>query len=181
MRRAVFLDRDGVLNSAIVRDGKAHSPSGPDDLDIVPGAVDACAALRKAGFVLVVVTNQPEVARGTLKLDVVEAMNQTLRSRIPVEDILVCCHDDRDGCTCRKPQPGLILQAARKWQIDLRSSFLVGDRWKDIEAGLRARCTTVLIDYGYAEAQQSTPDYRASSLQEAVDWIIRRTNSLAQG
>lgn len=181
MRRAVFLDRDGVLNRAIVRNGKPYPPSGPAELEVLPGVVEACTALRTAGFLLIVVTNQPDVARGTLKLEVAEAMNQGLRSRIPLDDILVCYHDDSDGCTCRKPQPGLLFQAARDWQVDLKGSVMVGDRWKDIEAGRRARCTTVLIDYGYAEPQESIPDYRVGSLGEAVGWITSRIDVLRQG
>lgn len=174
MRRAVFLDRDGVLNRAVVRDGKPYPPSGPEQLEILPGVVEACITLRTAGFTLVVVTNQPDVARGTQRRAVVQAINEALRAQVPLDDFRVCYHDELDGCTCRKPQPGLLLQAARDWQIDLASSFMVGDRWRDIEAGRRAGCTTVFIDCGYREPQRSVPDCSVCSLVEAVDWIMNR-------
>src|SRR5262249_35905993 len=134
MRRAVFLDRDGVLNRAVVRDGKPYPPARLEQLEILPGVVEACITLRTAGFTLVVVTNQPDVARGTQQRAVVQAINEVLRAQVPLDDFRVCYHDEPDGCTCRKPQPGLLLQAARDWQIDLVSSFMVGDSWRDIEA-----------------------------------------------
>ena len=174
MRRAVFLDRDGVLNRAIVRNGTPYPPSGLAELEVLPGVVDACTALRAAGFLLIVVSNQPDVARGTQRREVVEAINDALCARGPLDDIRVCYHDEPDGCTCRKPRPGLLLEAARDWQIDLANSFMVGDRWKDIEAGRRAGCTTILIDYGYAEPQQSVPDHRVRSLVEAAGWIVNQ-------
>ncbi len=176
MRRAVFLDRDGVLNRAVVRNGKAYPPDGPEELEVLPGVAEACASLRRAGYLLIVITNQPDVARGTQRQEIVEAINAALRFQIPVDDFRVCYHDDPDGCTCRKPQPGLLVKAAREWQIDLSNSFMVGDRWKDIEAGRRAGCATVLIDSGYTEAEQSLPDHSVSSLAEAADWICARQN-----
>lgn len=180
-RRAVFLDRDGVLNRAIVRDGKPYPPSGPGDFEVLPGVVEACKALRGAGFLLVVVTNQPDVARGTQRQEVVEAIHDILRAQVPVDDIRVCYDDDGDGCTCRKPQPGLLLKAAEEWQIDLVESFMVGDRWKDIEAGRRAGCATVLIDCAYAEALRSVPDYQAGSLAEAAAWILGQKDEAQMG
>ncbi len=181
MRRAVFLDRDGVLNQTIVRNRKPYPPPGPAELEVLPGVAEACTALKGAGFLLIVVTNQPDVARGTQRRDVVEAINSKLCTEISIDDIRVCYHDEQDGCICRKPRPGLLLHAARDWNVDLKISYLVGDRWKDIEAGRRAGCTTVLIDYGYVEAQQSMADYRAGSLAEAVDWIISRVEIVKQG
>lgn len=174
MRRAVFLDRDGVLNRAVVRDGKPYPPAGLEQFEILPGVVEACLTLRAAGFILVVVTNQPDVARGTQQREVVEAINEALRAQVLLDDIWVCYHDEPDGCTCRKPRSGLLLQAAQDWQIDLANSFMVGDRWRDIEAGRRAGCATVFIDYGYTEPQRSVPDCSVRSLAEAVDWIMNR-------
>lgn len=173
MRQAVFLDRHGVLNRAIVREGKPYPPSTVADLEILPGVPEACAALHEGGLLLIVVTNQPDVGRRTQQREVVEAMNQALSSRIPLDDIRVCYHDDADHCRCRKPEPGLLLEAARDWEIDLSASFMVGDRWKDIEAGRRAGCQTILVDYGYAERAPAKPDYRVSSLAEAVVWIFQ--------
>ena len=177
MRRAVFLDRDGVLNRAVVRNGKPYSPSGPSEVELLPGSLEACNALRAAGFLLIVVTNQPDVGRGILRHEVVEAIHRLLRAQVPVDDIRVCYHDDADRCNCRKPQAALLLEAAQEWQIDLAKSFMVGDRWKDIEAGRRAGCSTILIDYAYAEHQQTVPDCRVQSLAEAVHWIINRDRS----
>lgn len=174
MRRAVFLDRDGVLNRAIMRDGKPYPPSEPSEVEVLPGVISACTALRAAGFLVIVVTNQPDVARGTQRPEVVEAIHRVLRAQVPVDDIRVCYDDDADGCTCRKPQPGLLLKAAQEWHIDLAKSFMVGDRWKDIEAGRLAGCTTILIEYGYAESQRSVPDCRVHQLAEAVAWIINQ-------
>jgi D-glycero-D-manno-heptose 1,7-bisphosphate phosphatase len=173
MRRAVFLDRDGVLNRAIVREGKPYPPTGLAELEILPGVVEACRALREAGFVLVAVSNQPDVRRGTQQRETVEAINRALRAHVPVDDIRVCYHDDQDACICRKPSPGLLLEAAKQWEIDLRASFMVGDRWKDVEAGRRAGCKTILVDYGYSERPESAPDCRVRSLAEAARWILR--------
>lgn len=174
MRRAVFLDRDGVLNRAFVHNGTLHPPSGVDELEILPDVVQACTTLRKAGFLLVVLTNQPDVARGNQEREVVEALNSALSAQVPLDDIRVCYHDDSDGCLCRKPHPGLALQAAQDWQIDLASSYMVGDRWRDIECGRSAGCTTILIDYGYSEEPKSVPDRSVRSLVEAAEWILNR-------
>ncbi len=181
MRQAVFLDRDGVLNRAIVREGKSYPPASLAELEILPSVAKACAALHKAGFLLVVVTNQPDVARGTQRREVVEEINQALSDQLSLDDVQVCYHDDADRCPCRKPMPGLLLEAARDWQVDLSASFMVGDRWKDIEAGRRAGCKTIFIDYAYAEREPDDPDYRAKSLVEATDWILRnRTKAMEE-
>lgn len=173
-RRCVFLDRDGVLNRAIVRNGRPYPPARPDEFELVPGAAETCAALHAAGFLVIVVTNQPDVARGTQKREVVDEINRLLEAQAEVDEIRVCFHDEGDGCECRKPRAGLLLQAAQAWNIALESSYMIGDRRKDIEAGRRAGCTTIFIDYGYAETQPAAPDYRAGSLKEAGEWIITR-------
>ena len=181
MRQAVFLDRDGVLNRALVREGKPYPPASPAELEILPGAVEACAALHEAGFLLIAVTNQPDVARGTQRREVVEAMNQALHTHLPLDDIRVCYHDDSDHCPCRKPEPGLLLEAARDWDIDLSASFMVGDRWKDIEAGRRAGCKAIFVDHGYAERKPDSPDHQVSSLMEAVGWILQHRTHPGKG
>jgi D-glycero-D-manno-heptose 1,7-bisphosphate phosphatase len=162
-----------VLNSALVRDGRPQSPSTVDEVEILPGVRGACERLRRQGFLLIVVTNQPEVARGHLERRTVEQINNFLRSRISLDDIRVCYHDDLDGCDCRKPRPGMLLAAARDLNISLTRSFVVGDRWRDIEAGRRAGCHTVLIDYGYAEPHPSGMDFTTHTLLSAADWILR--------
>lgn len=180
--RAVFLDRDGVLNCAMVKDGKPYPPASLAELQILPEAPDALAALRAAGFFLIGVTNQPDVARGTQRKEIVEAINAALLAALPLSEILVCYHDDRDGCSCRKPQPGLLLQAATRYALALADSFLIGDRWRDMEAGRRAGCKTIFLEYDYDERRtESSPDYSVRSLREAAAWILRQSNTTRGG
>ena len=140
MKRAVFLDRDGVLNRAIVRDGRPYPPRNVAELEVLPGVEQALTALREAGFFLVVVTNQPDVARGTTTKRAVETINAALGAQLPIDEFRTCFHDSGDGCDCRKPKPGALLAAAAHYDIDLYDSFMVGDRWRDAEAGRRAGC-----------------------------------------
>jgi transaldolase len=170
--RAVFLDRDGVLNRAIMRDGRPYAPATVGELEIVPGADQALGRLREAGFRLVVVTNQPDVARGSQTVQGVEAINEAIRAVLPTDEFRVCYHDDADHCGCRKPAPGMLLEAAAGSGLNLPESFLIGDRWRDIEAGRRAGCRTVLVGDGYNERATIEPHARAASLAEAVDWIL---------
>ncbi len=172
-RRAVFLDRDGVLNVAPVRHGKPLSPNSLDELELLPCVREACAELKRAGFLLVVATNQPDIARGKIDRGQVEAMNDYLKSELGIDDIAMCPHDDADGCACRKPKPGLLLDAAQRHGIDLARSVMVGDRWRDVEAGRGAGCRTVFIDYGYDEQRPERPDVVTTSLAAAVPDILR--------
>lgn len=173
VKRAVFLDRDGVLNANLERDGKPVAPTRLEDFRLLPGVEAALDRLKLAGFFLVVVTNQPDVATGRTRKDVVEAMHAILRRQLPLDDIKVCWHRDEDHCTCRKPLPGLINDAAAEHDIDKAQSFLVGDRWRDIEAGRAAGCTTIFIDYGYPQDGPLHPDAIAASLADAVDFILK--------
>jgi D-glycero-D-manno-heptose 1,7-bisphosphate phosphatase len=143
---------------------------------MLPGAVEACHLLREAGFVLVVVTNQPDVARGTQRQEVVEAINRAVAALVSVDDVRVCYHDDADACACRKPAPGMILAAAEAWHIDLASSFMVGDRWRDVEAGQRAGCQTVLVGDQLAEGGVVVPDHQAASLGAAAEIILKQSS-----
>jgi len=176
MSRAVFLDRDGVLNEVVLRDGRPYPPASLAELRLMP-SVDQCLAdLKRLGYLLIVVTNQPDVARGKQTKAAVEEMNAFLSSRLPIDDTYVCYHDDTDHCGCRKPAPGLLLSAASKHGIKLTESFLIGDRWRDVEAGTRAQCKTLLVDYGYAERHPETrPTFQTNSLRGAVDWIIAQS------
>jgi D-glycero-D-manno-heptose 1,7-bisphosphate phosphatase len=172
--RAVFLDRDGVINRAIVREGRPYPPATLEELEILPDASSALADLKNCGFLLLLITNQPDVSRGRQRREVVEQMNQVLASVLPLDGVFVCYHSDSDACDCRKPQPGLLVQAARDREIDLARSFVIGDRWRDIDAGHNAGCTTILIDRDYQErAPAHEPDVRVKSLREAADWILR--------
>ena len=173
MNKAVFLDRDGVLNLALVRDGKPYSPSNLSELQLAPGAAKAFSELRDLGFKLLVVTNQPEVARGNLTRASVEEIHGAIAAEFPVDEIFVCYHQDGDGCDCRKPKPGMLLEGARKYNVDPKQSFMVGDRWRDIEAGQNAGCRTIFVDAGYEDRNPARPpDARVRSLREAVDWIL---------
>jgi D-glycero-D-manno-heptose 1,7-bisphosphate phosphatase len=172
MRLAVFLDRDGVINRAVVRDGKPYPPANLSEMEILPGVSEALASLHKAGFMLIVVTNQPDVARGTTPIAVVEEINSYLASCLPIHEFRTCYHDSSDGCDCRKPLPGLLLAAAEKHDINLPQSYMVGDRWRDIEAGQGAGCRTVFIDYGYAEKQPESFNHRVRSLIETAEIIL---------
>ena len=172
IKRAVFLDRDGVINRSFVRDGKPYPPYTLDELEILPGVPEALGQLRTAGFRLIVVTNQPDVARGRQTRKMVEAIHAVLQDRLAFDGLHVCYHDNADQCNCRKPAPGMLIAAAQEQNIDLAASFMVGDRWGDIEAGRRAGCTTILIDYEYAEHLRSEPHIRVKSLYEASNWIL---------
>jgi len=174
MARAVFLDRDGVINRAIVRDGKPYPPSNIGELEILSGVAEALKQLHNAGFKLIVVTNQPDVARGTQTRAMVEEINAALQSRLPIDEFRVCYHDDADQCACRKPSAGALFQSAQEFGIDLKASFMIGDRWRDIEAGRSAGCKTIFIDYHYAEKERVEPDHRACHLADATEWILEQ-------
>ncbi|MDP9113403.1 MAG: HAD family hydrolase [Acidobacteriota bacterium] len=173
--RAVFLDRDGVINQAIVRGGKPYPPSSVDELVIAPDALTALQVLKQAGFLLLVVTNQPDIARGKQTLAAIEALHQALQKDLPIDDFFLCPHDDSDDCDCRKPRPGLLIRGAGKYDVDLSRSFMIGDRWRDIEAGAQAGCATVWLDLGYLEKRSSVkPSVTVTSLRAAVDWIQKQ-------
>lgn len=173
-RRAVFLDRDGVLNASVVRHGKPYPPASAGEVVVLPGVAGALRKLKAAGYLLVVVTNQPDVARGTATRADVEAINARLAAELPLDEFRTCFHDSADGCDCRKPKPGMLLSAAREHDLDLSACLMVGDRWRDIEAGQNAGCATVFIDYGYDEKRPESYDIRAGSLAEAADLILAR-------
>jgi D-glycero-D-manno-heptose 1,7-bisphosphate phosphatase len=153
LKRAVFFDRDGVLNEAVVRDGVPHPPESIDDVRIVAGASDAVRDVREAGWLAIVVTNQPDIARGSTTLERVEAINAAIAGQLGIDAVYMCPHDDADACECRKPKPGLLFEAARERGIDLARSVLVGDRAKDIASGRAAGCVTIFLDNGYAETK----------------------------
>jgi D-glycero-D-manno-heptose 1,7-bisphosphate phosphatase len=175
VKRAVFLDRDGVINRAFVRGGKPYPPRTLDEFELLPGVESAIQSLREAGFLVVVVTNQPDVGTGAQKREIVEAMHATLVDRYLCDAIKVCYHTDADGCDCRKPRPGMLLEAAEELYIDLKHSFMVGDRWRDVAAGHAAGCYTFFVDYRYGEARPESPDAVVESLAEATQYILSGT------
>lgn len=172
-KRAVFLDRDGVLNNAVISDGKPYPPAGLEEVHIMPGVREGLNALKDAGFMLIVVTNQPDVARGRVTLASVKEINRHLMGELPLDDFRICYHDQADNCDCRKPKPGLLLSAAEEHKIDLSKSYMIGDRWSDVEAGRRAGCRTIFIDSGYTEQAPQKPDFLAADFSRAVEFILK--------
>ena len=169
MNRAVFLDRDGVINHNEVRDGRPRGPETLEEFFILPGVREAVEAIHAAGFLVIVATNQPNVP-----LALVEAMHAILRKNLPLDDIKVCFHAEADNCACRKPKPGLLLEAAKERNISLSESWMIGDRWRDVEAGRAAGCRTIFIDHGYAgEPRPRAPDVIVGSLLEAVPFVTK--------
>jgi D-glycero-D-manno-heptose 1,7-bisphosphate phosphatase len=176
-RRAVFLDRDGVLNRAMVRNGRPYPPLRLEEFELHDNAAAGCARLKAANFILVVITNQPDVGRGTQTRETVEAMHSKLRSAIPsIDRIEVCYHAGEqhgEPCECRKPRPGMILRAAAELNIDLPGSYVIGDRWRDVDCARAAGCRAIFIDHGYEEKLRERPDFTVANFNDAVDAVLR--------
>lgn len=171
LKPAVFLDRDGVLVKPVVRDGFPYAPLRWEEFCLLPGGAEAVGKLREAGYIVIVITNQPEVRRGSLDPDLLEQFHHRLRQWAAVNDIFACGHDDRDHCDCRKPRPGLILEAARRHAIDLSRSYLVGDTERDLEAARAAGLTFLLVDAPYNRRLQ--PAHRVAGVAAAAELILR--------
>ena len=176
LRNAVFLDRDGVINQPKVIDGKPYPPTSIEEFILLPGVVEACEKLSNAGLLLIVVTNQPDVGRGTLSREAVEAIHAHLCKLLPIDRVEVSYDSGRENppSEFRKPRPGMLLRAAGELGIDLEKSFMVGDRWRDIDCGHAAGCTTIFIDYGYDEPLRQPPNFRVANLGEAARIILQR-------
>jgi len=172
--RAVFLDRDGVINRCEVRNGKPYAPRRLEDFRLLPGAKNAVRTLKRARFHVIVVTNQPDIGHGLTSKITVEAMHQWLKRHLQPDDIKMCPHRQDENCACRKPKPGMLLEAARQWKLDLANSFMVGDRCGDVIAGNRAGCYTIFINRGYREGKCPKPDRMINSLAAAVRLILSR-------
>jgi D-glycero-D-manno-heptose 1,7-bisphosphate phosphatase len=175
-RRAVFLDRDGVLNRVIVREGRPYPPASVEEFELYEDALAGCKQLKKAGFLLVVASNQPDVGRGSQNRLIAEAINNKLVELIPVLDrIEVCFHAGEDygqNCDCRKPKPGMLFHAAELMNIDLADSYMIGDRWRDVDCAKAAGCQAIFIDRGYTEALHHLPDLAVCSFAEAVAAVV---------
>jgi D-glycero-D-manno-heptose 1,7-bisphosphate phosphatase len=169
----VFLDRDGVINRTYLRDGVTRPPATLSELELLPGVPDALRRLKDAGYLLIVVTNQPDVARGTQSRERVEEMHAWLRAQLPLDAVRACFHDGPDGCACRKPRPGLLLEEAERLGVDLSRSVMVGDRGTDVGAGRAAGCATILVGAPDARGGGVQPDQVAADLPEAVALILR--------
>jgi D-glycero-D-manno-heptose 1,7-bisphosphate phosphatase len=176
-RRAVFLDRDGVINRVVVRNGLPHPPSHTEDFELYDDVLDGCIRLKAASFLLVVITNQPDVGRGNQNRQSVEAMNLKMQLALPLLDrVEVCYHaGQRYGqpCDCRKPRPGLILRAAAELKIDPKRSYVVGDRWRDVDCARAAGCRAIFIQRGYNEPLREAPDFTVANFKEAVTAVLQ--------
>ena len=174
--RLLFLDRDGVLVVPEFRAGRSYAPTSLDTFSIYPDARSALDSAISAGFRIVVVTNQPDVGNGRIDRSIVEEMHDQLRKHLPIELIKTCFHRQDEGCECRKPCPGMLLEAASELDLDASQGFMVGDRASDVEAGLRAGCRCVFIDRFYtAERAPSGHCCTVTTLAEAIDWIVLQT------
>jgi D-glycero-D-manno-heptose 1,7-bisphosphate phosphatase len=170
--RAIFLDRDGVLNRPVVREGKPYPPARVKDVEIYPGVREQLQRLKDLGFVLIVVTNQPDVARGTMAKKTVDDINDLIARELPaIDQVLVCFHDNSDGCDCRKPRPGMLLAGAEEFDVDLARSYMVGDRRNDMQAGIAAGSRTIFVDRAYSEEPPTHYDHKVSSTHEALTII----------
>lgn len=178
LRPAVFLDRDGTLNQQLVRAGKPYPPMSVEDFRLFDDVPASCTNLKAHGYILVVATNQPDVGRGTQALSTVEAMHARLRQLIPEIDAIEVCYDPGQGEVSRrrKPEPGMLLDAASELHLDLRRSWMIGDRWRDVDCGQRAGVRTVFIDRGYTEALHTSPDFRASSFSAAAGIVLAHSS-----
>lgn len=171
-KKAIFLDRDGVINKLVTRNGKAQAPYCLDEFALYPGVEEACLKLKNSNYLMIIVTNQPDVARGWVKMESVEIINNRIRELLPIDDIKICFHVNSDKCECRKPMPGMLLVAAKEWGIDLAQSYMVGDRYGDVAAGLQAGCKTILVGPGDLQGEHPNPDYSVDSLLEGAAIIL---------
>lgn len=176
-RPAIFLDRDGVLNDVVWRDGKPASPRTVDELRIADGAAEAVRALSAAGYLTFVVTNQPDVRRGKMTAEALDAIHAALIQTVPVNEVRACLHDNDDRCDCRKPKAGMLLDLAARWDIDLSASWMVGDMDRDVQCGQTAGAHTVLLGRDYNSGSGSSADVVVPDLRQAAAWILH--NSLA--
>jgi len=174
--KIVFLDRDGVINKIIMRKGEVSSPRKIEEFEFLPNIFSALKKFQEIGFLNIIFTNQPDISRGLLKKEELEKMNKLILSSLPIDEIIFCPHDDKDNCSCRKPKPGMILEAAKKHFIDLRKSYVVGDGQRDIEAGRAAGCKTFLIKTEYNKNIKEGYDFLVDNLEGVVE-IIKRLNS----
>ena len=169
---AVFLDRDGVICRTFVRNGKPYAPRNLKDFILMPNSKKSVSLLKKFGYKVIVITNQPDIGNGLVEVEEVNAMHNKLFEKTLVDDVFYCSHRQDEGCNCRKPNPGMLMDASIKHGIDLKRSFMIGDRASDIEAGLKTGCKTIFIDRHYKEPKPLHYSCKVSSLQSAVSFII---------
>lgn len=170
--KAIFLDRDGVINKLIIRNGKPQAPYSLEEFNLYPGVSEACFEFKKLNYLIIIVTNQPDVARGWVSIESVVMINNKIKEMLPIDDIKICYHTNNDNCSCRKPMPGMLLEAALEWKIDLTQSFMFGDRYSDISAGIKASCKTILVGAGDNQGDHPDPHYKVASLLDGLSIIL---------
>ena len=171
LRKAIFLDRDGIINHSLIENGKPIAPRSISDFSLMEGVEHLIEKLRGLGYLIFVVTNQPDVAKGKLKKSEIKKMHKFMCEKIKIEEVMVCYCEEGIDCPCYKPSPHMIIELAKTWNIDLGNSFMIGDRWRDVGAGFSAGCTTIFVDYAYDEALIFTPNHIVKSLAEACSII----------
>lgn len=167
-----------MLTRSFTRNGRPYAPETLEEFEILTGVLECLNQLKAEGFLLIVVTNQPDVSKGVVLKEEVEAMHQILSGALPLDDIKVCYEIEEAKSPMRKPAPGMLLESAKERDIDLKRSFMVGDRWRDVGAGNAADCTSIFIDYGYEEKAPEGPCIRVASLEEAVKEILSKKYEL---
>jgi D-glycero-D-manno-heptose 1,7-bisphosphate phosphatase len=178
MKTGIFFERDGILTVARVERQHQATPLSLEDFKIDPAALPALSKLKEAGFVLIATTNQPGISRGTLSRRDLDRMHDLLRRSFPLDDIMVCPHDETDQCPCRKPAPGLFTEAAFKWHLDLERSFVVSDKWQDARAARTVGCTSMIIHSPWMGPGHH--DFVLPNLSAVPDKILQlRTGHLA--
>lgn len=169
MNRAVFFDRDGVLNELVERDGGCYSPRRLSDFEIRSGSVEATRKTSSLGYLNIIISNQPDIARGFLEKEELDSMTRVLIDQLTIDDVFYCMHDDDDACNCRKPAPGLFLQAADRWDINLQQSYMIGDTWKDAQAAMKANVKYLLL--GTENNEQYSKENIVSSIGDIFTFI----------
>lgn len=167
MRIAVFLERDGVLNNP----GSAVKPTNTREFAVNQVVSEPLRILKEAGFLLIATTNQPGVCRGDISRSELDLMHLRLRRELPLDDILVCPHEESDDCPCRKPSPGLFQEASFKWHIELDRSYVISDKWQDAEAARHVGCVSVLLDSPHCRAGHH--DYIVPDIETAFERIVQ--------
>ncbi len=176
MNKAVFLDRDGVINKPIIIDGKCYAPRLLKDFKIFPKVKSDIKKLKNRGFKVFVITNQPDIGNKLLKKKTLNEMHSLLKTKVPIDKIYFCPHTKNDRCKCRKPKPGMIIKASNNLKIRLKESYVIGDRKTDIDAGLKAGCKTIFVNNNYYEKRPTKQEKTVKSLHAAVKYILKINN-----
>ena len=171
MKQGIFIERDGILNQVRVDRQHQVSPLTLEEFQVNQGMAPLLSKLKAGGLVLIATTNQPGLSRGYQSRRELDRMHDLLRRTLPLDDILVCPHDETDRCPCRKPKPGLLVEAAFKWHLDLDRSFVVSDKWQDAEAARAAGCISLLLQSAWVGDVHH--DFVLPDVEAIVDKILR--------